>query len=67
MLSLFILRKAVQLRPNDARAHTNLGAILHLLGQSNQAADSYKQALQLQPNDSTTIANLAKLGIYGKV
>lgn len=67
LLSLFVLRKAVQLRPNDARAHTNLGAILHLLGQSNQAADSYKQALQLQPNDSTTIANLAKLGIYGKV
>lgn len=59
----FLSLKAVQLRPDDARAHTNLGAILHLLGRPTQAANSYKEALQLQPNDPTTIANLAKLGI----
>lgn len=59
----FFYLQAVRLRPDDARAHTNLGAILHLLGEPIQAAISYKEALQLQPNDPTTIANLAKLGI----
>lgn len=61
--NLFYVLQAVRLRPDDARAHTNLGAILHLLGRSNQAAISYKEALQLQPNDPTTLQNLAKLGI----
>lgn len=50
------------MRPTDARAHTNLGAILHLLGRPMQAAISYREALKLQPNDPTTLANLAKLG-----
>lgn len=55
--------QAVQLRPDDARAHTNLGAILHLLGRTDQAVNSYREALHLQPNDPTTLANLAKLGV----
>lgn len=59
MLSL----QAVNLRPNDARAHTNLGAILHLLGRTQQATSSYKTALNLQPDDPTTLANLKKLGV----
>lgn len=58
--------QAVRLRPDDARAHTNLGAILHLLGRPLQAAVSYKEALKLQPNDPTTLANLAKLGVTEK-
>ena len=51
------------MRPDDARAHTNLGAILHLLGRQTQAASSYRDALKLQPGDPTTLANLAKLGV----
>lgn len=51
------------LRPDDARAHTNLGAIQHLLGRTKLAAASYREALQLQPGDPTTLANLAKLGV----
>lgn len=51
------------MRPDDARAHTNLGAILHLLGRPTQAAISYKEALLLQPGDPTTLANLDKLGV----
>lgn len=46
----------------DARAHTNLGAILHLLGRTHQATLSYKIALNLQPGDPTTLGNLKKLG-----
>ncbi|KAI4462972.1 protein o-mannosyl-transferase tmtc2 [Holotrichia oblita] len=45
----------------DARGHTNLGAILHLNGKYREAADSYKEALRLQPNDVTTLTNLHKL------
>ena len=56
--------QAVQLRPNDPRAHTNYGAILHLMGRTQQAINSYRQALKLQPGDGTTLTNLAKLGVY---
>lgn len=55
--------QAVNLRPNDARAHTNLGAILHLLGRTQQATVSYKIALNLQPGDQTTLGNLKKLEV----
>ena len=55
--------KAVKLRPQEARAHTNLGAILHLLGRTQEAANSYREALRLQPDDLTTLSNLAKLGV----
>lgn len=55
--------QAVALRPDDAHAHTNLGAILHLLGRTNHAAASYKAALRLQPGDAITLGNLAKLGV----
>lgn len=55
--------QAVNLRPTDARAHTNLGAILHLLGRTQQATVSYQAALNLQPGDPTTLGNLKKLGV----
>ncbi|KYQ53883.1 hypothetical protein ALC60_07176, partial [Trachymyrmex zeteki] len=54
-------RHAASLRPQEARSHTNLGAILHLNGKYKQAAAAYKEALRLQPGDATTITNLHKL------
>ncbi|XP_015436903.1 PREDICTED: transmembrane and TPR repeat-containing protein CG4341-like [Dufourea novaeangliae] len=54
-------RHAASLRPNEARSHTNLGAILHLNGKYKQAAAAYSEALRLQPGDATTIMNLHKL------
>lgn len=66
LFSFFLVLQAVKLRPNDARAHTNLGAILHLLGQTQQATLSYKNALNLQPDDPTTLGNLKKLGVTVK-
>lgn len=56
-----VLYQAVNLRPNDPRAWTNLGAIQHLLGKTHQATLSYKTALNLQPEDPTTLSNLKKL------
>lgn len=54
-------RHAANLRPHEARSHTNLGAILHLNGKYKQAAAAYREALRLQPGDATTITNLHKL------
>ncbi|XP_066599299.1 protein O-mannosyl-transferase Tmtc2-like isoform X1 [Prorops nasuta] len=54
-------KHAASLRPQEARSHTNLGAILHLNGKYKQAAAAYKEALKLQPGDATTITNLHKL------
>ena len=55
--------QAVNLRPKDALVHTNLGAIFHILGHTQQAIQSYKTALNLQPNDATTLNNLRKLKV----
>ncbi len=64
LCKIWILNEqGVKLRPDDARSHTNLGAILHLLGRTAQAAVSYRNALKIQPGDPTTLANLAKLGV----
>lgn len=53
--------QAVNLRPEDSISHTNLGAILHLLGETEKAEESYKEALRLQPGDPTALYNLATL------
>ena len=39
----------------------NLGAILHVMGQLDEAENSYLEALRLKPDDSTTKMNLVKL------
>ena len=39
----------------------NLGAILHVLGNLDEAEDSYVKALELNPGDQLTMDNLAKL------
>lgn len=54
-------KQIFSLQLQDARGHTNLGAILHLNGKYREAADSYREALRLQPNDVTTLTNLHKL------
>ncbi|XP_051170754.1 protein O-mannosyl-transferase TMTC2 [Leptopilina boulardi] len=54
-------RHAMGLRPNEARSHTNLGAMLHLNGKYKQAEAAYREALRLQPGDATTMTNLHKL------
>ncbi|CAG7723419.1 unnamed protein product [Allacma fusca] len=53
--------KAVALRPQEARAHMNLGAIRHLNRKYPEAHESYLTALILKPNDPMTMENLKKL------
>ncbi len=52
-------RKAVELSPDDARAHFQLGFSLSQLGQTDEGIAEYRQAAKLEPNDAPTYSNLA--------
>jgi len=57
--ALLALRKATELLPQDAEAHSNLGAALHDQGQWAQALESLQRALILNPNDAGTLRDAA--------
>ncbi len=44
------MQKSVQLAPQDAEAHSNLGATLKELGRLDEAEASYTQAIALKPD-----------------
>jgi predicted O-linked N-acetylglucosamine transferase (SPINDLY family) len=49
----------VELDPQLAQAHCNLGVVLQLQGRPDEAADSYRQAIELQPAFAEAYSNLA--------
>ena len=49
------------MRLQEATAHMNLGAMLHMNGKLAEAEAGYLAALQLKPDDSITRDNLLKL------
>ena len=53
-----LLTKALQLKPNYVKAHTNLGNAFQEKGDLNAAIASYKTSLELKPNDTVTHYNL---------
>lgn len=53
------LQKTVQLAPNDAEAHGNLGTAWQERGMYTQAVDSYTRALELNPDFVEAYGNLA--------
>ncbi|MDD5383428.1 MAG: tetratricopeptide repeat protein [Gallionella sp.] len=66
--SLAALRKAMELLPDDADAHYNLGNTLLILGRLDEAEASYRRALQVWPdyvdahyNLGNTLRNLGRL------
>ena len=51
-------QRALQLAPDHAGAHVNLGRLLHEAGEAAQAAEHYRRALQARPADGTAAFNL---------
>ena len=54
-------REALRLDPDYAQAHNNLGAMLQLAGQFDEALDHYRRALALRPDNLEARSNLAQL------
>jgi protein O-GlcNAc transferase len=50
--------KALQINPNCAEAHFNLGLIYHDIGQMNDAINNYQRYLQFNPNDPDVHLNI---------
>ena len=53
------LRRAVELTPNDAEAHNNLGGVLKDQGDMDAAAASFRKALKINPKLADAHCNLA--------
>ena len=54
-------RQAIELRPNFAQAHSNLGNILGLLKRLDEAEASYKKALSIDPTRKKTLVGYGNL------
>ena len=52
-------REALQLRPQDAGLHTNLGTALARLGRLNEAIPQFEKALAISPDLEAAKQNLA--------
>lgn len=62
-------KKAIRDNPNNAKAHSNLGAVYSRLGLYDEAIEALKLAIRFQPNQADAHFNLAiaYLGIGNKV
>ncbi|MBD1997942.1 tetratricopeptide repeat protein [Leptolyngbya sp. FACHB-541] len=54
-------RRALQIDPNLAVAHNNLGIVLARRGRLQEAADAYREAIRLDPNLANAYNNLAEV------
>ncbi len=59
------LRRALELRFEDARSHTNLGVVLDIQGRRDEAVRSFRRAIQLAPSEPAAYLNLGAL--YGEM
>lgn len=61
-------RRVVEIKPDDAKAHYNLGVAYGSLGRYQDAIAAYKQAIRIKPDDAGAHSNLGvayfKLGRY---
>jgi tetratricopeptide (TPR) repeat protein len=51
-------KKAIELKPDDADAHYNLGVNLSALGNKEEAVAAFKKAIELKPDDADAHYNL---------
>ncbi|MBD2054699.1 CHAT domain-containing protein [Oculatella sp. FACHB-28] len=54
-------RRAIQIDPNLAVAHNNLGIVLARRGRLQEAVDAYREAIRLDPNLANAYNNLAEV------
>jgi tetratricopeptide (TPR) repeat protein len=59
------LRRALELRFEDARTHTNLGVVLDLQGRREEAIRAFRRAIQLAPSEPASYLNLGAM--YGEM
>ena len=59
--SLDLNRRVIELSPNDAEGHYNLGVSLKKLNQFEKAELSYKKAILLNPNFAEAYNNLGNV------
>lgn len=52
------LRQAIELKPEDARLHNNLGIVLEAQGKLKEALNEYKKALSIEPDNKIIKRNL---------
>jgi tetratricopeptide (TPR) repeat protein len=57
-LAKSLLHKAIQIQPNYAKAHNNLGVVLKKLGEHQKAISSFEKTIQIQPNYAMAHNNL---------
>ena len=50
--------KAIQINPNYAQAHNNLGIVFNELREYQKAISSYQKAIQLNPKHTSAHSNL---------
>jgi len=55
------LRSAIEIKPDYANAHGNLGLVLRDAGQIDEAEAAFHMTLELAPNDLDTLINLGNL------
>ena len=51
-------RRALELEPDHADAHVNLGRLLHEAGDPRSAAEQYRKAIELVPGHATALFDL---------
>ena len=56
--SVIANQKVLEISPNDAEAHSNLGNTLHELGRLEEAEESCKKAIEIKPDLAETHNNL---------
>jgi spermidine synthase len=52
-------RRAIQLRPDNADAHSNLGRVYTAMGQDRAAADEFRKAIDVRADHVSALAGLA--------
>jgi len=57
------LRKALYLRPGDARTYHNLGAVYTFMGDYDNAEKTFKEGLSFAPQDSVLLRDLSTVGV----